>query len=85
MKKIINGEGVNSVCVWLWVCVHKGGAQVGGRRSHLKAMKDLTAREDRNDNVCKGTRKTKSPNYIWHLTVCPLYCALYAHSVKSMK
>ena len=36
-------------------------------------MKDLTAGGDRNDNVCEGTQQTKSPNYIWHLAVCPLY------------
>lgn len=48
-------------------------------------MKDLTAGEDRNDNVYEGTQQTKSPNYSWHLTVCPLYSALYAHPVKSMK
>lgn len=80
-KESIANVDDKRVCVY--VC--KGGAQVEGRRSHLKAMKDLTAGEDRNDNVCEGTQQTKSPNYIWHLTVCPLNSALCAHSVKSMK
>lgn len=43
-----------------------------GRRSHLKAMKDLTAGGDRNDNVRADTQLAKTPNYIWHLAVRPL-------------
>lgn len=56
-----------------------------GRRSHLKAMKDLTAGEDRNDNVHRGTQQTGSPNYIWHLTACPVYSAADTHSVSAIK
>ena len=56
-----------------------------GRGSHLKAMKDLTAGEDRNDNVSEGTQQTKTPNYIWHLTIPSLYSAPHAHPVKSIK
>lgn len=32
-----------------------------GRRSHLKAIKDLTAGEAENDNVSEGMQQTKSP------------------------
>lgn len=35
-------------------------------------MKDLTAGGDRNDNVRADTQLAKTPNYIWHLAVCPL-------------
>lgn len=37
----------------------KEGAQVEWRRSHLKAIKDLTAGDDGNDNL-------KSPNFMWN-------------------
>lgn len=44
-------------------------AQVDGRGSNLKAMNDLTAGQDRNDNFSDGTRQTRSANYAWHFPV----------------
>lgn len=45
-----------------------------GGRSHLKAMKDLTAGEARNDNVCEGMQQTKSPIISGILKLFSLLC-----------
>lgn len=64
------------VCMCVYVHEHmtKGGAQVKGRRSHLKAMKDLIAGKDRNDNVCEGTlQQTRSPPIISGIKLSVLF------------
>lgn len=43
-----------------------------GTGAHLKAMKDLTARQDRNDNVCEGMQQTS----------LPIIPGTYAHPIK---
>lgn len=74
MEKIVNGGRVNiqcghrrGACVLVFVRAVKKmrgreSTQVERRRSHLKAMKDLTARDGGNDIVCNKL------NYACHLT-----------------